>query len=60
VNEIFSEQGDLKKQLRYYEQVIIRTAIDKADGDRKLAADRLGIGVSSLYRKLDQKMRAET
>ena len=60
VNEITSEQDDLKKQLHNYEQAIIRTAIDKANGDRKLAADRLGIGVSSLYRKLDQKMRAET
>jgi len=46
-------QDSLKKQLRNYEQAIIRAAIDQANGDRKVAADRLGIGVSSLYRKLD-------
>ena len=45
----------LKQQLRHYEQSIIKSAIDAANGDRKLAADRLGIGVSSLYRKLDYK-----
>ncbi len=43
----------LKHQLRNYEQAIIKTAIDEAHGDRKRAAKRLGIGVSSLYRKLD-------
>jgi two-component system response regulator AtoC len=46
-------QDSLKRQLRNYEQAIIKTAIDEANGDRKVAADRLGIGVSSLYRKLD-------
>ena len=43
----------LKQQLRNYELVIINTAIDDAAGDRKLAAKQLGIGVSSLYRKLE-------
>ena len=43
----------LKQQLRNYELVIINTAIDDAGGDRKLAAKQLGIGVSSLYRKLE-------
>ena len=50
--------SSLKQQLRHYEQTLIKTAIDDANGDRKLAADRLGIGVSSLYRKLD--LKAET
>jgi len=43
----------LKQQLRNYELVIINTAIEDAAGDRKLAAKQLGIGVSSLYRKLE-------
>ncbi len=43
----------LKQQLRNYELVIINTAIEDAVGDRKLAARKLGIGVSSLYRKLE-------
>ena len=49
-------QNSLKNQLRNYEQAIIKAAIDEANGDRKVAADRLGIGVSSLYRKLDTKI----
>ena len=51
-----SESGEsLKQRLRSYERAIIRAAIDEADGDRKLAANRLGIGVSSLYRKLENQ-----
>jgi len=46
-------QDTLKHQLRNFELVIIQTAIDDASGDRRLAAKRLGIGVSSLYRKLE-------
>ena len=46
--------GTLKQQLRVHEREIIRAAIDAARGDRKLAARRLGIGVSSLYRKLEK------
>jgi len=40
--------------LRQVEADIIQRAIDAADGDRKLAAQRLGIGLSSLYRKLNR------
>lgn len=46
--------GDLRDQLRWIEAGIIAKAIDEADGDRKLAAQRLGIGLSSLYRKLEE------
>lgn len=49
-------QDSLKRQMRNYELAIIKAAIDEAKGDRKLAADRLGIGVSSLYRKLDNPL----
>ncbi len=45
----------LKQQLRHYERTIIHSAIEAANGDRRIAADRLGIGVSSLYRKLESK-----
>ncbi len=48
-----SANGSLKNQLRNYEIAIIQAAINEAQGDRKLAAERLGIGVSSLYRKLE-------
>ena len=43
----------LKHQLHCYEIAVIKKAIKEANGDRKLAANRLGIGVSSLYRKLE-------
>ncbi len=42
----------LKQHLRDFEvQIILQTVADER-GDAKLAAERLGIGVSSLYRKL--------
>jgi len=47
-----SEQGSLREQLQRIELEIIRHAIDAAQGDRRLAAQRLGIGLSSVYRKL--------
>ena len=56
-NNIESSGTDnsLKQQLKNYEMAIIKTTIEEANGDRRLAAKRLGIGVSSLYRKLDMK-----
>ncbi|MBF0613512.1 MAG: sigma-54-dependent Fis family transcriptional regulator, partial [Magnetococcales bacterium] len=45
-----------REQLRAYEIRIIQESIRDADGDRRLAARRLGIGLSSLYRKLDQSI----
>ena len=47
--------GDtLRDQVRRYESILINKAIDDADGDRRLAAQRLGLGLSSLYRKLEE------
>jgi transcriptional regulator with PAS, ATPase and Fis domain len=46
--------GDLRGQLRQAEAEIITKALDDAGGDRKVAAQRLGIGLSSLYRKLEE------
>lgn len=50
----------LKQQLKNYELAIIKSAIEDAGGDRKLAAKRLGIGISSLYRKLDMNFEPDT
>ncbi len=49
--------GYLRDQLRKLELEILRRAIEDAEGDRKVAAQRLGIGLSSLYRKLDEAER---
>ena len=52
-----AQSGYLRDQLRRYEADIVRGAIDDAGGDRRLAAQRLGIGLSSLYRKLEELER---
>jgi two-component system response regulator AtoC len=48
------DEGPLRERVRRFELALIRRAIDAAGGDRRLAAQRLGIGLSSLYRKLDE------
>jgi two-component system response regulator AtoC len=44
---------DLRQQVREYEIAIIREAIAQSRGDRQHAARQLGIGLSTLYRKLE-------
>ena len=46
--------GHLRDRVRRFEADILQSAIDDAGGDRRLAAQRLGISLSSLYRKLDE------
>jgi DNA-binding NtrC family response regulator len=50
--------GSLREQLRRIELDIISNTIRDAQGDRRLAAQRLGIGLSSLYRKLGESEQA--
>ena len=44
----------LRERVRRFEVSLIQRAIEDAGGDRRLAAQRLGIGLSSLYRKLEE------
>jgi two-component system response regulator AtoC len=44
----------LREQLRQVEHTLILQAIADCNGDRRAAAQRLGIGLSSLYRKLEE------
>lgn len=46
--------GTLREQVRKYEVDIILRAIEEAGGDRRAAAQKLDIGLSSLYRKLEE------
>jgi len=47
--------GDsLREQVRRFECTVVCKAIADAGGDRRAAAQKLGIGLSSLYRKLDE------
>jgi two-component system response regulator AtoC len=52
--KFFAAGGDLREQLRQAEAKLITKALAEAGGDRKVAAQRLGIGLSSLYRKLEE------
>jgi two-component system response regulator AtoC len=46
--------GTLREQVRKFEVALICQAIAEADGDRRAASQKLGIGLSSLYRKLEE------
>ena len=45
---------DLREALRSYERVHIETVLRRTNGDKRVAADLLGVSLSSLYRKLDE------
>jgi two-component system response regulator AtoC len=45
--------GSLREQVRRFEGALIARTITESNGDRRLAAQKLGIGLSSLYRKLE-------
>ena len=51
--------GPLRDQVRRFEHDRIVRAIDECGGDRRAAAQRLGIGLSSLYRKLEEYSAAD-
>ena len=50
-----AQEGSLRAQLRRFEMDLIHRAIAECQGDRRAAAEKLRIGVSSLYRKLEQR-----
>ena len=52
--EMEANGGSLREQLRKLELDIINGTIDRAQGDLRLAAQRLHISLSSLYRKLGE------
>ena len=47
------EVGNLRQKIREYEVDLIREAISQAGGDRQRAAKMRGIGLSTLYRKIE-------
>ena len=49
-----SSDGDLREQVRRFEFTLINQVLVQTNGDRRLAAEKLGIGLSSLYRKIDE------
>jgi transcriptional regulator with PAS, ATPase and Fis domain len=45
---------DLKGAMRVYERSHISNVLDRLEGDKRAAAEQLGISLSSLYRKIDE------
>ena len=45
---------DLREALRSYERIHIETVLRRSSGDKRAAAERLGLSLSSLYRKLNE------
>jgi len=54
VGTAVAEEGSLRAQMRRLETEIIHRTLQECGGDRRAAAQKLGIGLSSLYRKLEQ------
>tara|TARA_R110001583_G_scaffold69544_2_gene197099 strand:- start:19137 stop:20474 length:1338 start_codon:yes stop_codon:yes gene_type:complete len=59
-NQLLSQQATkaggqtLREQVRDFELSVIKKALLDANDDRRVAAEQLGLGLSSLYRKLDE------
>jgi DNA-binding NtrC family response regulator len=47
-------QDDLRAAVRDYERQHIRRVLEQSGDDKREAARRLGLGLSSLYRKLEE------
>lgn len=54
ISNDFNASGSLREQVRKYEAHLILKTIQEAGGDRRAAAQKLNIGLSSLYRKLEE------
>lgn len=53
-SRIDEESDDLRSALRRYEWQHIRQVLDRSGDDKREAARRLGLGLSSLYRKIEE------
>jgi two-component system response regulator AtoC len=53
-SDSFQASGSLREQVRKFETHLILKTIEDASGDRRAAAQKLNIGLSSLYRKLEE------
>ncbi len=53
-SDSFQSSGSLREQVRKFETHLILKTIEDAGGDRRAASQKLNIGLSSLYRKLEE------
>lgn len=49
-----SPSDNLREAVRSYERAHIQSILNRCENDKRAAADRLGISLSSLYRKLEE------
>ncbi len=52
--EILQPLNSLKEAMKIYEREHIVRTLEKTENDKKQAADALGVGLSSLYRKMEE------
>ena len=52
--EALPTDDDLKGAMRVYERSHIANVLQRLEGDKRAAAEQLGISLSSLYRKIDE------
>jgi len=55
-----SANGSLRERTRQFELRVIEQAIEEAGGDRRRAAHNLGIGLSTLYRKMEENVQYQS
>jgi len=55
-----NDEPNLREMVRLYEQEVIKETLSKTNNDRRLAAQLLGVGLSSLYRKIEEMENEET
>lgn len=53
-SSLAGEGQTMRTMVRHFEASLIRQALQDCAGDRRAAAQRLGIGLSSLYRKIEE------
>ncbi|MDO8413593.1 MAG: sigma-54 dependent transcriptional regulator [Gallionellaceae bacterium] len=54
VDPVTTTEGNLRDRLRQAEAKFISKALEDASGDRKVAAQNLGISLATLYRKMEE------
>lgn len=54
-----STASSFREQIRSFEINVIKRAIERALGNRRIAAQNLGIGLSTLYRKIEENEELE-
>lgn len=54
LEDMNNEIEDLRSALNYYERRHILRIVHKNQGDKKLAANKMGISLSTLYRKIEE------